>query len=162
MTSQASNQVPATGPPDNQMLSTNVHARPTYGSFLDTFPPEIRNEIYKHLLCNPLLEDTAAEIDAREGNEDENDDEEQTSPTAYFVQYGLSPAILRTCRQIYEEASIILYGHNTFYFVCRGPWEWSDYHAYVGIAPLCPLTRRCCPSRKDNFVNSTWTMLRRH
>jgi hypothetical protein len=125
------------------MLSADSHASPTCRSFLDTFPPEIRNKIYKHLLCSPLLADAAAEIDDGEGNEDENDDENKISPAAYPVQYNLFPAILRTCRQIYEEASVILYEHNTFYFVCRGPWEWSMYHSCVGIVPLCPLTRRC-------------------
>ncbi|KAM3085584.1 hypothetical protein ACMFMG_002654 [Clarireedia jacksonii] len=65
-----------------------MSALSTIGEF-GTFPWEIRQEIYKYLLINPIL----ATEEALEEN----------------VVYGLGPAILRTCRQIYTEASEVLY-----------------------------------------------------
>jgi len=34
--------------------------------------------------------------------------------------FELSPEVLRTCHQIYDEASEILYGLNTFFVLCYG------------------------------------------
>lgn len=143
MTPQNSDIAPTGRQSDGEMISPNAQATPTHHSFLGTFPPEIRNEIYKLLLCNPLLADASVDMDEtfdEEGNLDE-------IPIVPPVQYGLCPAVLRTCKQIYEEASVVLYEHNTFYFVCRGPWEWHDYHGILGMAPLCPLYKRNYDSR---------------
>lgn len=69
--------------------------------FLDCLPREIRIIIYKLLLVNEDL---------------------GTPRSAYGdrllkflgVQYGLTPALLRTCHQIHNEAKRILYGSNVF------------------------------------------------
>jgi hypothetical protein len=123
--------------PTASMASTRTQAgrRPTTGSrFLDVLPPEIRNDIYKHLMCNSLLGNAIGSKEPTHG-----------SPTAVWTEYGLSPAFLQSCRQIYEEASSILYESNTFYFICNEPWSTEpdpDTGAPLPIA-LCPLTRRC-------------------
>lgn len=119
------------------MASTRpqVSRAPGTGSqFLDILPPEIRNEIYKYLLSNPLLADAIGSNQITHG-----------TPTAVWTPYYLSPALLRTCRQIYEEASVILYEFNTFYFICNEPWI-DDFDPETRILlpiALCPLTRRC-------------------
>jgi hypothetical protein len=127
----------AMDPPTALMVSTHPQASsaPANGSrFLDVLPPEIRNEIYKHLMRSPLLADAIGSEERTRG-----------TPTAVWTDYGLSPALLRTCRQAYEEASVILYEYNTFYFICNEPWS-TDPEPGTG-APLpialCPLTRRC-------------------
>jgi hypothetical protein len=74
--------------------------------FLKTLPIEIRNEIYKLLLFNEDLSDIGY-LEMRAYPEDEQ------------VGYCLSPSILATCRQIYEEGQDILYGMNTFFFDTR-------------------------------------------
>jgi hypothetical protein len=81
----------------------------TGSPFLDKFPLEIRNEVYKHMLCNPILaEPTFVQRT-----------DKWCLSWPHYVAYDLSPAILQTCRQIYEEASIVLYERNTFYLICR-------------------------------------------
>jgi len=51
-------------------------------------------------------------------------------------KHELSPEILRTCRQIYNEASEVLYGANKLIIACRSHAKgWGD-------VDLCPLTRR--------------------
>ena len=68
--------------------------------FLDRLPLELRNKIYTLLLVS---EDLSTYSDFR--------DLTSFEPT---FQYGLSPNIPRASRQIYEEASAILYGSNVF------------------------------------------------
>jgi hypothetical protein len=63
-------------------------------------PLEIHRQIYGYLLINPILAD--ANCLSKE----------------YCDQYDLSPEILRTCRQIYNGASEVLYGCNTFIIAC--------------------------------------------
>ncbi|PQE23077.1 hypothetical protein CJF32_00004473 [Rutstroemia sp. NJR-2017a WRK4] len=71
---------------------------------LDKLPLEIRREIYKYLLVNPVL-----------GTDEALEEEWSDSEAAFggnFVprtRYRLTPAIIRTCRQVHSEASEILY-----------------------------------------------------
>lgn len=65
-------------------------------------PAELRNEIYIHLL-------TSSYVPAIR----------RISTRGYVSDYvlpslRLTPALLRTCRQIYDEALSVLYGHNIF------------------------------------------------
>ncbi|PVH85459.1 hypothetical protein DL98DRAFT_511501 [Cadophora sp. DSE1049] len=87
--------------------------------------------IYGYLLIDPLLATTEA-IESQFGS-------------GATQQYELSPAILRTCKQIYEEASDILYGKNTFLVSCigHGYGNNGDGRSELGIASLleCPLSR---------------------
>lgn len=66
--------------------------------FLTMIPLDIRNAIYTLLLHNDVLSQRASTID--------------------FRSYHLTPEILQTCRQIYDEASRVLYGSNKFFVDC--------------------------------------------
>lgn len=92
-------------------------------SALDKLPLEVRQMIYKELLVNPVLGTMKAiEADADFGAE---------------AIYGLTPAILRTCRSIYEEASEVLYD-QTFIIKC-------DYNYRGGSFERRPVTSFPCP-----------------
>jgi hypothetical protein len=67
--------------------------------FID-LPIEIRNEIYRLLLVNPLLEESSSVGLYEEFNPH---------------KYELSPALLQVSKQIHHEASSILYGQNRFF-----------------------------------------------
>jgi hypothetical protein len=86
------------GPHDDCMSdSTGFHDdEPDWGFFV--LPPEIRELVYREL----LLSDSAFRL----GHHGPYSHEDK-SPTY--------PAILRTCRLVFEEASNVLYGDNTFY-----------------------------------------------
>ncbi|KAE8447265.1 hypothetical protein EG329_010959 [Mollisiaceae sp. DMI_Dod_QoI] len=73
---------------------------------LDVLPAEIRNRIYNLLLLNSDLSQRKSIISVRAP---------QVGRTA---TYNLTPALLQTCRQIYNEASAILYGSNVFLIDC--------------------------------------------
>ncbi|PQE07372.1 hypothetical protein CJF32_00005246 [Rutstroemia sp. NJR-2017a WRK4] len=94
--------------------------------FLTALPLEIKDSIYQKLLCNPILASPSSVTrDSLFGEE---------------LEYDLHPQILRVCRQIYDEASRILYQCNTFYIACchcREPDRGDDPHIEVS-----PLTRR--------------------
>jgi hypothetical protein len=90
--------------------------------FLAKLPPEIRNKIYRLLLVNPDLAE-------RSCVEKDNQFRRQTSGEP--VAYELSPALLTTCKQIYREASHVLYEENVFLI------SFADKHGY----PVCPLAR---------------------
>jgi hypothetical protein len=60
---------------------------------ISLIPAEVRNTIYELLLINPNL-----------GRASHNP----------WDEYGLHPAILRTCRKFYTEASAVLYGQEFF------------------------------------------------
>jgi hypothetical protein len=95
-------------------MNTSTAKKPTC-LFLERIPREIRDIIYSYLLVNPELShaECLSPIDPNSFQE------------AYKNQqnYGLSPAILRASQQIYEEASTILYGLNSFFIDCgHGPW----------------------------------------
>jgi hypothetical protein len=70
-------------------------------AFLNKFPSEIRDRIYKNLLISDELAKPRSI---------------GLNGVAHIVQnqYDLHPAILRTCNQIHDEASPILYEKNTF------------------------------------------------
>jgi hypothetical protein len=61
-------------------------------------PPEIRTMIYEYL----LLSDSAFRLGHH-------------GPYSHEQRRQLYPQILRTCSTIFEEASSVLYGNNTFY-----------------------------------------------
>lgn len=74
--------------------------------FLKKLPIELRNEIYKILLTNPDLSDIGKL--------------QLHAIPQVRVDLCLSPSILATCRQIYEEGQVVLYGMNTFVWDARG------------------------------------------
>jgi len=74
--------------------------------FLEKTPVELRKEVYKYLLVNPLLA-TPACINRNSAYHHGN-----------TVKFGLNTNILRVNRQIYDEASKVLYGDNTFRVEC--------------------------------------------
>jgi hypothetical protein len=90
--------------------------------FLTKLPVEIRIKVYKLLLVNPELG--------------------ESSSIGKKVEFGkskkfeLSPAILRTCKTIRNEADPILYGSNTFIMECIGAYGPRGCHT-----PQSPLTR---------------------
>lgn len=66
--------------------------------FLDMIPLEIRNLIYGYLLVDPMLAEVESVL--------RSDKDEQSHPSQ---KYELSPELLSTCRQIYDETSDFLY-----------------------------------------------------
>ncbi|MCJ1464376.1 hypothetical protein MMC07_002989 [Pseudocyphellaria aurata] len=80
-------------------------------------PLEARNMVYRHLLvADKILGSvfgTALEMGKGHG----------WLPSE---EYHLQPAILRVCRQTYEEASCVLYGENTFGVQFYGCDHWED------------------------------------
>lgn len=74
--------------------------------FLETIPIEVRIEIYKYLLRNPIL------------GEPDSIHTGFSSGYSSKIKYGLTPGVLGTCQRIYEEASLILYEQNTIFIAC--------------------------------------------
>lgn len=97
--------------------------------FLEKLPIEVRNEIYKLLLVNPLLGQPAGLTKLSSGD---------------YPKYYLHLAILRTCQSILDEASSVLYGNNLFCVLCLDEDAPTSYHqidlrsSYLS----CPVTRR--------------------
>lgn len=89
--------------------------------FLDKLVPEIRLKIYEYLLIDEDLCDFQFFYNTLE------DDRR--------LQYRLTPAILYTCRQVYVEASPVLYS-NTFVFDCIGYFSYN-----IDWVHRSPLTR---------------------
>ncbi|KAM3066298.1 hypothetical protein ACMFMG_003191 [Clarireedia jacksonii] len=90
--------------------------------FLKKLPVEIRIKIYKLLLVNPELgESSSIGTNVNFGRS---------------KKFELTPAILRVCRTITNEADPILYGSNTFIMECIGAYGPSGCHT-----PQSPLTR---------------------
>ena len=101
---------------------------PDAPSFLTTLPPELRNTIYEstYLQDKPIVIVDALEYtrwpawECGEGDEyDSNDDgfgpldqDKELQLTAYNYSYPVE--LLRTCRQVYHEASGTLYRANSF------------------------------------------------
>lgn len=119
--------------------------------FLEKIPIEVRNEIYKILLVNDILatglslykQDGFPLIRSALGSLYRNDLEYRGFEIIgvdfpAIQKYNLTPAILRTCRQIYKESSSILYGCNTFFAIC------------LGGRFLSPVVRRVYESRGDS------------
>ena len=93
--------------------SVTQSAQLTANSSMLILPPEIRREVFKHLLIN-----RKSRI------------EPKAAPSINGITYLRLPAgwhseihlaILRTCRSIYEEASKVLYAENTVFLQCR--WD---------------------------------------
>jgi hypothetical protein len=132
--------------PGNSQLDTQVHpeanatsskvgeiifihpaSKPPSACIISLIPAEVRNKIYELLLTNPDL--GHASHDPRN-------------------QYGLHPAILRTCRKFYAEASAILYEHEFFItFLCKNT-NGKDSGIYH-----CPILRYCYYWRWDPDVH---------
>ncbi|KAF5874556.1 uncharacterized protein Bfra_004567 [Botrytis fragariae] len=95
-------------------------------SALDKLPLEVRRMIYKELLVNPVLGTMKAiEADTEFGVE---------------ATYGLTPAILRTCRSIYEEASEVLYD-QTFIIKCDYNYRGGSLGQRPVMSCPCPILR---------------------
>lgn len=71
--------------------------------FISRLSTDVRTQIYTYLLLNPLLSE--AECVSAETDFGINQ------------KYELEPSILRTCKEVYGEASAVLYGLNKFYLV---------------------------------------------
>jgi hypothetical protein len=83
-------------------------SKPSIGcAFFERLPLEVRRQIYKYLLVNPMLGDSTIVFYT-------NRERDETPK----IQYGLSTSILYTNRQGYREASSVLYECNTFYSYC--------------------------------------------
>jgi hypothetical protein len=103
---------------DDLQTKTTDTAAPTPCYLLKKIPIEIRNQIYGHLLVNPLIS--------------QPDSINRSSTHGTITKLDLWPAILRVNRQIYNEASVILYGSNTFRVECL----------YRHIHPMSTITRK--------------------
>lgn len=81
---------------------------------LKKLPIEVRNQIYKLLLINEVLSIN------RSINRSVNRFHPRRRAINYTPEekFDLEPQLLRTCHQIYVEASRILYGSNTFIIDC--------------------------------------------
>lgn len=99
-------------------IQAKATASDTPCCLLSRLPIEIRNQIYSLLLVSPLIS--------------QPDSINRTSTHGTTIKLDLSPSILRANRQIYHEASEILYGSNTFRVEClwRNPY------------PMSPITRK--------------------
>ncbi|PVH73010.1 hypothetical protein DL98DRAFT_59310 [Cadophora sp. DSE1049] len=91
--------------------------------FLTKLPLEMRRKIYFHLVVSQNTSDFTRNAN---GN------------YATSVQFGLTPQILRTCKQVYIEASEMMYSGNTFTIKCLGPN--FSCHSIGEIGP-CTLSR---------------------
>jgi hypothetical protein len=92
-------------------------------STFQSLPPEIRNEIYGYLFgkqCRLKLIYKGHRIIYAIKQADQSEAHESTSTFeslfGYYVGLRRHAAILRTCRQIYQEAASILYGSTVFSF----------------------------------------------
>lgn len=74
-----------------------------------------------------MLAQSELELRSRDGNQQQ------------YLEYGLTPSILSTCRQMNDEGSDILYGCNTFYIYCFGSNRYP--HEYLCYDRICPLLR---------------------
>ncbi|KAF7955628.1 hypothetical protein EAE96_004554 [Botrytis aclada] len=71
--------------------------------FITRLSTDVRTQIYSYLLLNPIL--SKAECISAD------------SDFGMQQKYELEPSILRTCKEVYGEASTVLYGLNKFYLV---------------------------------------------
>jgi hypothetical protein len=108
----------------------SLPADPNEPSFLTTFPPEIRNRIYEEL----LTQDGPIEVPDRHD----------------LGKLGSCITLLRSCRQIYNEASSTFYGRNDFvvapgctYLDRDGRFEHNSFGIWFTSmgSQICLLTR---------------------
>ncbi len=84
--------------------------------------PELRNEVYKSLLCP-------------------HPDGSQYRPKEKIRDYGMEPAILRTSKQVYKEASRVLYGCNDLFLIRTDAHIYkllkeTEYHNFLEDFPI--------------------------
>ncbi|APA10287.1 hypothetical protein sscle_06g050570 [Sclerotinia sclerotiorum 1980 UF-70] len=84
--------------------SINTPPGPYLTSRLKLIPPELRREIWKHLLFNPDLGRASSIL--------------RKDSYGAKAKYGFAPVILRVCKQFHEEGMQILYGENQFLIEC--------------------------------------------
>jgi hypothetical protein len=123
-------------------------ANPSAPSFLGALPPEIRNRIYEAMFKSDgtvLLHDAKAYREQFSDTLRDNlrlneardwDDEKPFVDVELYVEdqefnlgFHSSIALLHTCRQIYHEATGVLYGSNVFYFK-QMPMSMCSYEAH--------------------------------
>lgn len=85
-------------------------------------PPEVRIEIYRLLLVNPLLSEYHSVR--------ENDG------FGALIQYDIHPAILAVNHQVHNEAFEILYGDNKFYVALQDDFDWMPTGILLAISPI--------------------------
>jgi len=92
----------SSAPPDQISLASQSSIAPKPN--LLNLPLNLKYRIFEFLLRNPILGHI----------------ESISVGTLYgaTLEYGLSPAILRVCRQLYNDGSSFLYGQNTFIIEC--------------------------------------------
>ncbi|KAI9646037.1 hypothetical protein NHQ30_005475 [Ciborinia camelliae] len=84
-------------------------------------PPEIRDEIYKFLLVNPMLgQGSSVTTVANPVLSGTAWKKEVTAP-----KYDLHPVVLRVCKQMHQEGLRMLYERNVFYMDCTN-WIYRD------------------------------------
>jgi hypothetical protein len=101
--------------------------------FLEKIPREVRDHIYKLLLVNEVLA-TIRSVD-------------RPKSINYIPEkkFDLAPHLLRTCSQIFAEASKVLYKSNTFFL------DWNE-----NLTIFSPLLRHAMPhSSVPNCVSSS-------
>lgn len=125
--------------------STQLTARPSI--FL--LPPEIRREVFQHLLVN---KNATIEPKVDPGT--------KASNWKFWIDWHneTSLAILRTCRMIYEEASKILYENNTFRYECR--WNDQGVCRTFGYLPNIPKLKSIKHLQLDiyRFIGSSYIL----
>jgi hypothetical protein len=110
--------------------------------FFKKLPLELRVEVYKVLLANPIF-GTIQSIVRRYEYSELHD---QYLDFGTLNQYELNPVILRVCRQTYQEASKILYDQE-FFVSCAPCFSLEALHGGLSsvlhgtlFLPLSPLT----------------------
>ncbi|KAH7305632.1 hypothetical protein BKA65DRAFT_578488 [Rhexocercosporidium sp. MPI-PUGE-AT-0058] len=100
--------------------------------FLERTPVELRRKIYFYLVVSDKTSDLEPELTV---------DEYRIHGAS--LKYGLTPAILLTCKQIYAEASEMLYADNTFAIECT-----RYYRDKTTLGP-CTLSRHHLPGNYE-------------
>lgn len=101
----------------SQHFNTAIPLKPRQIPLL-CLPPEIRTMVLEYLLLSSALADEKChKISTKYGAD---------------VKYGLSPAIIETCRTLYFEGIPILYHRNTFVVVQQTPVKgWDDPNLFI-------------------------------
>ena len=89
-------------------LKLTKHIQQSTSPFFQQFPSEIRHQIYSYLLVS-----------------DDPIQDGQPKTGSVSPKYDIHPNILRTCRDVYNEALPILYEDNVFQFA-----YWSEMYSY--------------------------------
>jgi hypothetical protein len=113
--------------------------------FLDKLPAEVRNMIYSLLLVNPILGERSSILRG-------DDFGERTA-------YGLTPALLATCKQIYREASHILYEKNIF--IMSFPPRYDEIFNHLNVSPVTRYGVQDCFGRSAAAISKVrvWKLI---